>query len=186
MQILRQSTAAAVSYGPFVDKGDGVTLEVGLVSALDHASTGIMLSKNGGALTIRHASVTASTYDAYGNYIVTLDTTDTNTCGRLRMQFSEAATCLPVFQDFMVVEEEVFDDLFAASAVGYLKPTTAGRDLDVTATGAAGVDWANVENPTTAVDLSGTNIKTDQDTNVKTINGATVQGNGTSSNLWRG
>jgi hypothetical protein len=41
-------------------------------------------------------------------------------------------------------------------------PTTSGRSLDVTATGAAGIDWANVENPTTAVNLSGTNIDVDQ------------------------
>lgn len=41
-------------------------------------------------------------------------------------------------------------------------PTTAGRTLDVTATGAAGIDWNNIENPTTAVNLSGTNIDTDQ------------------------
>lgn len=39
-----------------------------------------------------------------------------------------------------------------------LRPTTAGNTLDVTATGAAGIDWANVENPTTVVDLSGTDI----------------------------
>lgn len=43
-----------------------------------------------------------------------------------------------------------------------LAPTTAGRKLDVTATGAAGIDWANIENPTTAVDLSATNIDVDQ------------------------
>lgn len=43
-----------------------------------------------------------------------------------------------------------------------LQPTVAGSTLDVTATGAAGIDWANVENPTTAVDLSATDIqKTD-------------------------
>lgn len=41
-------------------------------------------------------------------------------------------------------------------------PTTAGRTLDITATGAAGIDWGNVENPTTAVNLSATNIDTDQ------------------------
>lgn len=41
-------------------------------------------------------------------------------------------------------------------------PTTSGRSLDVTATGAAGIDWGNVENPTTAVNLSGTNIDPDQ------------------------
>lgn len=40
-----------------------------------------------------------------------------------------------------------------------LQPTTAGNKLDVTATGAAGIDWGNVENPTTAVDLAGTDIQ---------------------------
>lgn len=40
-----------------------------------------------------------------------------------------------------------------------LIPTTAGATLDVTSTGAAGIDWGNVENPTTAVDLSGTDIQ---------------------------
>jgi hypothetical protein len=43
-----------------------------------------------------------------------------------------------------------------------LAPTTAGRTLDVTATGAAGVDWGNVENPTTVVGLTGTTISTSQ------------------------
>ena len=114
--ILRQSTAVVISFGPFLDKTDGVTLEVGLVSALDHATTGIKLSKNGLALTIRNATVTPTTYDSYGNYRVTLDTTDTNAVGTLRMQFEEAATCLPVWQDFQVVEEAIYDSLFAASA----------------------------------------------------------------------
>ncbi len=40
-----------------------------------------------------------------------------------------------------------------------LKPTTAGRTLDVTSGGAAGIDWSNIENPTTSVDLSGTDIQ---------------------------
>lgn len=43
-----------------------------------------------------------------------------------------------------------------------LVPTVAGRTLDVSAGGEAGVDWANVGSPTTAVDLSGTTIKTTQ------------------------
>lgn len=38
-------------------------------------------------------------------------------------------------------------------------PTTSGRSVDVTATGAVGVDWGNVENPTTTVGLSGTTVK---------------------------
>lgn len=41
-----------------------------------------------------------------------------------------------------------------------LKPTVSGRTLDVSAGGEAGVDWANVGSPTTAVNLSGTDIQT--------------------------
>ena len=43
-----------------------------------------------------------------------------------------------------------------------LRPTTAGRTLDVSAGGEAGVDWANVGSPTTANGLSGTTISTTQ------------------------
>lgn len=60
------------------------------------------------------------------------------------------------------------------SAVGYtvcefsiegrsaLRPTTAGRTLDVSAGGEGGIDWANIGSPTTAQNLSATNIDTDQ------------------------
>lgn len=43
-----------------------------------------------------------------------------------------------------------------------LKSTVAGRRLDVSAGGEAGLDWANIGSPTSAVNLSGTNIDTDQ------------------------
>lgn len=43
-----------------------------------------------------------------------------------------------------------------------LVPTTAGRKLDVSAGGEAGLDWANIGSPTTAQNLSGTNIDVDQ------------------------
>lgn len=43
-----------------------------------------------------------------------------------------------------------------------LVPTTAGRTLDVSATGEAGLDWANIGGPTTAQNLSATNIDVDQ------------------------
>lgn len=43
----------------------------------------------------------------------------------------------------------------------YRPKITAGSTLDVTATGAAGIDWGNIENPTTTVDLSGTTITTE-------------------------
>lgn len=43
-----------------------------------------------------------------------------------------------------------------------LKPTTAARTLDVSAGGEAGIDWANIGSPTTAQNLSSTNIDSDQ------------------------
>ena len=177
--ILRQSTALAVSFGPFVSPTDGVTLQTGLVSAIDHGTTGIMLSKNGGALTIRHATVTASTYDAYGNYIVTLDTTDTNTVGKLRMQFAAAASCLPVWIDFTVVEEAVYDALFAASAAGY--GTAQTGDTYALANGSSGFVAIKAILP-----ASGTipNTTTVVPADIKKVNGTTVQGAGTSGSPW--
>jgi len=38
-------------------------------------------------------------------------------------------------------------------------PTTSGRSLDVTATGAAGIDWGNIENQSTVVNLSATDTQ---------------------------
>lgn len=55
----------------------------------------------------------------------------------------------------------------ALSDYGALKPTVAGRTLDVTATGAGGIDWGNVENPTTVVGLSSTTTKNTTDINTK-------------------
>jgi len=51
---------------------------------------------------------------------------------------------------------------FSLEAQSPLRPTVAARTLDVTATGAAGLDWGNIENPTTAQNLSATNIDVDQ------------------------
>jgi len=55
-----------------------------------------------------------------------------------------------------------------------LAPTVAGRTLDVSAGGEAGVDWANVGSPTTSVNLSGTTIATTQQVDVNTIKTQTV------------
>ena len=64
-------------------------------------------------------------------------------------------------------------------ATGFLAPTTAGRTLDVTATGGAGIDWANVEAPTTALALTGTTIATTQKVDIETIKTNAVVNGGT-------
>lgn len=50
-----------------------------------------------------------------------------------------------------------------------LVPTTAGRTLDVSSTGEAGLDWANIGSPTTTVALTGTTIATTQKVDIDTI-----------------
>ncbi|GAI86276.1 unnamed protein product, partial [marine sediment metagenome] len=55
-----------------------------------------------------------------------------------------------------VVGETILN--FTIERTSALMPTTSGRTLDVTATGTAGVDWANVEGQGTSVDLSATAI----------------------------
>lgn len=49
-----------------------------------------------------------------------------------------------------------------------LVPTVAGRTLDVSTGGEAGLDWANVGSPTTTVGLSGTTVKTATDVETDT------------------
>lgn len=55
------------------------------------------------------------------------------------------------------VESETQDALVA---YGALKPTTAGRTLDVLATGEAGIDWGNIANQNASVNLSSTVLGT--------------------------
>jgi len=118
MFFLRQSTNADIKLGPFVDKTDGVAYETGMAAAMDSATTGVRLSKNGAALADR-SEATQPSYDAFGYYLVKLDTTDTSTVGNLKVIFGDAAVCLPCEAQFQVLEEAIFDSLFAASAAGF-------------------------------------------------------------------
>lgn len=66
-----------------------------------------------------------------------------------------AANMAPVLLEYQLVG-------FDPAALTWLTPTTAGRTLDVSAGGEAGLDWANIGSPTTAQNLSATNIDVDQ------------------------
>lgn len=136
---LRQSTASQeIPLGPFVDSTDGNTAETGLTIA----NTDIKIQKAGGT-TQTNKNSGGATHIATGDYYAVLDATDTDTVGPTRVKV-HVAGALPVWLDCHVYEEAVYDDLFAASAGGYLKPTTAGRTLDVASTGEAGVDFDNI------------------------------------------
>lgn len=118
---LKQSTAATIKMGPFVDNADGNTVEPSLtISQAD-----IRLSKNGGDMAQTNNSAGA-TYDETGYYDVPLDTTDTNTLGRLKVMIHESGA-LPVWQDFMIVPAQVWDSFFGADKLQvHVDEMTAG------------------------------------------------------------
>ena len=136
MNILKQSTAATVKLGAFVDDTDGKTAETGLtISQAD-----IRLSKNGGDFAQTN-NATGATHDEFGYYDIPLDTTDTGTLGRLRVAVHESGA-LPVWQDFLVVTANVYDTLCS----------TDNLDVNVTAL-AADVITASVFDESTAYPL---------------------------------
>jgi hypothetical protein len=150
---LKQSTAVDVLIGPFLDEDDGKTAETGLTIEDEH----VLLSKNGQARAAKNDANDA-VHDAGGYHNCPLDATDTNTVGQLTIMI-HVSGALPVRLDYHIVEEAVYDAMYGSSAAGPLQSTVAARTLDVTAGGTTGIDWGNVENPTTAVDLSSTDIQ---------------------------
>lgn len=110
---LRQNTAQVVKLGPFLDATDGKTEE----TALTITNTDVRLSKDGGNYT--NSSTGSATHDELGMYDKTLSTTDTNTVGELVISVHDSATHLPVEHRYWVLEEDIFDALFGASANGF-------------------------------------------------------------------
>ena len=147
---LKQSTAATVELGPFVDDTDFKTVE----TALTIAQADIRLSKNGGAFA-QSNNVAGATHLEGGDYGVPLDTTDTNTLGRLRVRIAEAGA-LVVWRDFMVVPANVWDSFFGADKLqvdlaewlgtAAATPTVAGvPEVDVTHLGGDATSGADLK-----------------------------------------
>jgi hypothetical protein len=106
---LKQSTAATIKLGPFLDASDGTTAE----DALTISQADIRLSKNGGDIA-QSNNAAGATHDELGYYDVPLDTTDTNTVGRLKVVVHESGA-LPVWDDFMVLPANVYDSIVGGS-----------------------------------------------------------------------
>jgi len=106
MILLKQSTAATVQVGPFIDISDGYTPVTGLSTQAGR------IVKNGSAAAFTAASWTE---DADGFYLVGLSTTHTNTLGVTQVQITDEATYLPVWLDAQVVTANTYDSLVSGS-----------------------------------------------------------------------
>jgi hypothetical protein len=126
---LRQSTAAQVrTIGPFVDDTDFKTLE----NALTIANTDILIKKNGAASAAKNSG--GATADGSGGfYAVTWDATDTATVGQLSYSV-KVAGALVAFGTYVVLEEAIYDALFAASANAFTGAAGASKITGVVLT----------------------------------------------------
>lgn len=113
LMILKQSTTQILRIGPFLDSVDGVSPETGLTIT----QADMQLSKDGAAFA-QKSSATSATHDTDGWYTTTLSTTDTNTVGELILQVAVAGA-LPVWEHWFVLEQAIYDSLFASSAAGF-------------------------------------------------------------------
>lgn len=102
----RQSTALIVTVGPVLD-ADGVAVTGGVVADFK-------ASKNGGAPAALNGSATL-THRHTGFYSLSLTTTDTNTVGTLEIVIDDTTNACPM-KEITVLEEAIYDALFAASA----------------------------------------------------------------------
>jgi hypothetical protein len=113
MKPLKLSTASQVVHiGPFVDEVDGTTAETGL----SIANTDIKLLKHGQTSSVNKNSGGA-THVVNGVYHATLDGTDTNTLGRLRVSVKVAGAG-PVWEDFLVLPADVYDAIVNGTGNG--------------------------------------------------------------------
>jgi hypothetical protein len=151
---LRQSTAVDIGIGPFVDSTDGVTAETGLTIA----QADVRLKKNNGAWA-QVNDATSATHEENGWYEKELDATDTNTVGILIIAVNESGA-LPVWREFQVLEEVVYDALFAAAAAGYGTAQTGDSFARLGAPAGASVsaDIAAIEAQTDDIGVAGAGL----------------------------
>ena len=111
---LRQATASQTRLiGPYIDDTDFKSPETGLTIA----NTDLKLSKNGASSVNKNSG--GGTHDVNGYYLVTFDATDTATVGPLKVS-SLVSGAMLVEDEFLVLEEAIYDALFGSGATGLL------------------------------------------------------------------
>jgi hypothetical protein len=141
--IARQSTAMELSIGPVLD-ADGVAFTGAVVGDFK-------LKKTTGNFAALNASATLAHVSA-GTYDLVLTTSDTDTVGLATIAIDDTVNaCAPVV--LQVIEEAVFDALYAASAAGYGTAQTGDSfaRLGAPAGASVSVDLAAVKAETAAI-----------------------------------
>jgi hypothetical protein len=143
------------------------------------SASGVAVSSIGNNV-ITAASIAASALDSKGNWNVGktgYSLTATTGLGNQTANITGTITTVTNLTNLPSIPANWLTAAGIASSAlddkgNWLKPTVAGRTLDVTATGAAGIDWANVESPGATVNLSATNINQAEEVNTAVVVGS--------------
>lgn len=134
MIVARQSTARTMMVGPVLD-ADGVAVTTAVVG-------NFKISKNGGAPAALDASATL-THRNTGQYSLALTANDLDTVGQAEVVIDATVNASPI-KEISVLEEAVYDSIFAAGATGYQVPiwSSAGATVNLSATTISAVSGA--------------------------------------------
>lgn len=137
----RQSTARTFTVGPILD-ADGLAVTTVTVDKLK-------IKKNGGASAALNGSATL-THDVTGHFSLALTTSDLDTVGVSDVVLNDGTNaCQPL--RIRVIEEAVYDALYAAAAAGYGTLDAAGVRAAI-GMGVADYD-TDISNITSALDV---------------------------------
>ena len=164
MRFLRQNTACRVTVGPFLDKGDGITPETALTVTgekltfmVDDGNVPTLVLDTAPTASAGNNDMAHVTNDDAGFYDLELTAANTNYVGRAMISLNDVATHCPVFHEFMILPQKVYDSLILgtdnieADAVQLLgtawtAPATAGLpDCNVKQISADGPAADNLE-----------------------------------------
>jgi VCBS repeat-containing protein len=138
MRILRQSTSVDLPIGPFLDSVDGVTAK----TALSITQPDIRLKKNAANWAQKNAAQTLA-HEENGYYEVTLDATDTNTLGQMRLACVKSTAC-PIWDDFLIVTANVWDTLCSTGKFDVNAASFTAGALTSAAFGAGAINAAAI------------------------------------------
>lgn len=125
MFFVRQGATHKIVIGPVVAVANGYVPVTNLsVATADEAE--VILHDNGTVVDISGYTFAAIT-TADGYYHLTLQSGISGTVGHVTVVINDDSLCLPVKAEYTVVEEAVYDALYAASAIGYV----ANQPVDV-------------------------------------------------------
>lgn len=115
---LKADTQVYAIIGPAVAVGDGFTPVTNLtLSSADEAE---IIKHNTGSVTSISGGTMSAISSADGYYKLTMLTGYLNTEGMLTVLINDDSKCLPLRSDFMVVNANVYNSLFAAAGTDYL------------------------------------------------------------------